>query len=107
MSARLYQLLLWSVIGATALSGAVAAGRLHSARAPSPAPEAAPDADPPPVQAVKVEAPAPAEADDNPAVEPGKVRWHASFADAQAAARRSGKPVLLFQMMGRLDRQFC
>lgn len=43
----------------------------------------------------------------NPAVAPGKVRWHPSFAAAQAAAVRSGKPVLLFQMMGRLDQRFC
>jgi hypothetical protein len=45
--------------------------------------------------------------EDNPVVSPGKVRWHASFADARAAARKSGKPVLLFHMMGQLDRQFC
>ncbi len=43
----------------------------------------------------------------NPKVAPGKVRWHADFAAARAAARDSGKPVLLFQMMGKLDEQFC
>jgi hypothetical protein len=43
----------------------------------------------------------------NPKVPPGKVRWHASFEDACRAARASGKPVLLFQMMGRLDEKFC
>lgn len=43
----------------------------------------------------------------NPKVEPGKVRWHKTFADACAAARKSGKPVLLFQMMGKLDERFC
>jgi hypothetical protein len=43
----------------------------------------------------------------NPKVEPGKVKWHADFAAACEAARKSGKPVLLFQMMGRLDQQFC
>jgi hypothetical protein len=43
----------------------------------------------------------------NPKVAPGKVRWHAHFAAARAAARASGKPVLLFQMMGKLDEQFC
>jgi hypothetical protein len=43
----------------------------------------------------------------NPKVEPGKVRWHADFAAACGAAGRSGKPVLLFQMMGRLDEKFC
>jgi hypothetical protein len=64
-----------------------------------------------PTKAVVAEtAPAPrpvAPADpDNPPVEPGKVKWHKSFADARVAAERSGKPVLLFQMMGRLDQQF-
>jgi hypothetical protein len=44
---------------------------------------------------------------DNPKVQPGKVRWHANFADACAAAQKSGKPVLLFQMMGKLDDRFC
>ena len=43
----------------------------------------------------------------NPKVEPGKVRWHADFAAACQAATRSGKPVLLFHMMGQLDKQFC
>jgi hypothetical protein len=43
----------------------------------------------------------------NPKVEPGKVKWHADFATARAASAKSGKPVLLFQMMGKLDDQFC
>jgi hypothetical protein len=43
----------------------------------------------------------------NPKVEPGKVRWHKTFADACAAAKKSNKPVLLFQMMGNLDERFC
>jgi hypothetical protein len=43
----------------------------------------------------------------NPKVEPGKVRWHADFAAACRAAAKSGKPVLLFHMMGRLDEKFC
>lgn len=43
----------------------------------------------------------------NPKVEPGKVRWHKNFANACAAAKKSGKPVLLFQMMGKLDERFC
>jgi hypothetical protein len=63
-----------------------------------------------PTEAVAL-APAPrvaaAVAEDNPRAEPGLVKWHASFADAQTAARKSGKPVLLFHMMGQLDRQFC
>lgn len=44
---------------------------------------------------------------NNPTVEPGKVKWHKSLADAQVAAEKSGKPVLLFHMMGQLDKQFC
>jgi hypothetical protein len=43
----------------------------------------------------------------NPTVEPGKVKWHKTLADAQAASEKSGKPVLLFHMMGQLDKQFC
>jgi hypothetical protein len=43
----------------------------------------------------------------NPKVEPGKVKWHTDFATARAASAKSGKPVLLFQMMGKLDDQFC
>ena len=43
----------------------------------------------------------------NPKVQPGLVKWHPSFAAACAAAKQSKKPVLLFQMMGKLDEQFC
>ena len=43
----------------------------------------------------------------NPRVEPGKVRWHPDFAAACRASAASGRPVLLFQMMGRLDDRFC
>ena len=43
----------------------------------------------------------------NPKVEPGKVNWHTSLDAACAAAKKSGKPVLLFQMMGKLDDLFC
>lgn len=43
----------------------------------------------------------------NPKVQPGKVRWHKTLADACAAAKKSDKPVLLFQMMGNLDERFC
>jgi hypothetical protein len=43
----------------------------------------------------------------NPKVQPGKVRWHKDFDTACAVAQRSGKPVLLFQMMGKLDERFC
>jgi hypothetical protein len=43
----------------------------------------------------------------NPKVEPGKVRWHKTVDEARAAAAKTGKPVLLFQMMGKLDDEFC
>ncbi len=43
----------------------------------------------------------------NPKVKPGDVKWHPSFADACKAAEKSNKPVLLFQMMGKLDDQYC
>jgi hypothetical protein len=46
-------------------------------------------------------------ATDNPTVEAGPVKWHPTLDDAQAAAKKSGKPVLLFQMMGHLDKKFC
>ena len=46
-------------------------------------------------------------ADANPVVRAGRIRWHGDFDAACAAAQRSGKPVLLFQMMGRLDQKFC
>jgi hypothetical protein len=48
-----------------------------------------------------------ASADDDAKVAPGLVRWHASADEARAAARTSGKPVLVFQMLGRLDDEFC
>jgi hypothetical protein len=44
---------------------------------------------------------------ENPTVEPGLVKWHTDFAAACKAAEKSGKPVLLFQMLGRMDRHFC
>lgn len=52
---------------------------------------------------------APEKSDDpnNPTVQAGEVKWHASFAAACGAAKKSGKPVLLFHMMGQLDKQFC
>jgi len=49
----------------------------------------------------------PADGFANPKVQPGKVRWHPTLEAASAAAARSKKPVLLFQMMGKLDDQFC
>jgi hypothetical protein len=43
----------------------------------------------------------------NSAVKPGLVGWHSSFAEACKASRRTHKPVLLFQLLGKLDHQFC
>jgi hypothetical protein len=43
---------------------------------------------------------------ENPKVEPGKVRWRDDFQAACAASAGSGKPVLLFQLMGQLDHRF-
>jgi len=40
-------------------------------------------------------------------VAPGLVRWHDDFDAARAAAATSGRPVLLFQLLGRLDDEFC
>ena len=41
------------------------------------------------------------------ATTPGLVRWHEDFDAAVRAARRSAKPVLLFQLLGELDQTFC
>jgi hypothetical protein len=38
---------------------------------------------------------------------PAGIRWHPSFDAALAAAGRSGRPVLLFQLLGGLDDEFC
>ncbi len=48
----------------------------------------------------------PSAADDNPRVEPGKVNWHKDVAAAMAAAKTSGKPVLVFHLLGQLDQRF-
>ena len=45
--------------------------------------------------------------DTGPEVAPGAVHWHADLARAQEAARASGRPVLLFQLLGKLDDAFC
>lgn len=39
----------------------------------------------------------------SPRVQPGQVRWHDNFEAACTASKQSGKPVLLFQLLGRLD----
>jgi hypothetical protein len=38
---------------------------------------------------------------------PGLVRWHAGLVDALAAAKVSRRPVLVFQLLGNLDQEFC
>ena len=43
----------------------------------------------------------------NPKVKPGLVDWHASVNDALLAARTTGKPVLLLNLLGNLDEGFC
>jgi hypothetical protein len=43
----------------------------------------------------------------NKQVPPGLVAWRKDFATACSLSERSGKPVLLFQMMGKLDDEFC
>ena len=43
----------------------------------------------------------------NRRVQPGLVSWHRDFAAACAARRGSGKPVMHFFMMGRLDQELC
>jgi len=37
----------------------------------------------------------------------GLVEWNADFAKACRSSKISGKPVLVFQMMGQLDHEFC
>lgn len=40
-------------------------------------------------------------------VAPGLVHWHATLEDAKARARLTGKPVLLFLLLGNLDEAHC
>ena len=44
--------------------------------------------------------------DQNPKVTPGQIRWHKDFATACDKSRESGKPVLYFQLLGKLDDRF-
>ncbi len=39
--------------------------------------------------------------------EASAVRWHGSLDEAIRAARESGRPILHFQLLGRLDDEFC
>lgn len=43
---------------------------------------------------------------ENLKVRPGDVKWHSDFDSACKAAEKSGRPVMLFQMMGKLDERF-
>lgn len=40
-------------------------------------------------------------------VKPGLVTWHKDLETAKNASTNSGKPVLVFHMMGQLDDRFC
>lgn len=40
-------------------------------------------------------------------VKPGLVTWHKDLETAKDASTKSGKPVLVFHMMGQLDDRFC
>ncbi len=55
---------------------------------------------------VRTDARSPARA-VNSKVKPGDVAWHPSFGAAREASKQSGKPILLFQLLGKLDDQFC
>jgi hypothetical protein len=59
------------------------------------------------VPAAPDEAAPPAAAEVDPRVAPGLVRWHADLDAACAAAGASGRPVLLFALLGDLDRERC
>ncbi len=48
-----------------------------------------------------------ATAADNPAVAPGLVAWRQDAGHARVAAEKSGRPVLLVQILGDLDLEFC
>ena len=50
---------------------------------------------------------APLSPSENPAVDPGRVAWHPNLETAREASVESGRPVLLFQLLGRLDQEFC
>ena len=43
----------------------------------------------------------------NPQVLPGKVNWYESLDAAYGASALSGKPVLLFQLLGNLNDEYC
>jgi hypothetical protein len=87
----------------------LAAALTAAAKAPGGRGKGAIELGPKEVLATTTPAPIPPAKDGfvNPKVEPGKVRWHTDFDAACKAAAKTGRPVLLFQMMGKLDDQFC
>jgi len=87
-------------MGLTAFATALALDTARSA-------PAAPPASPAPVALAGAAGEARETWEENPRVLPGLVVWHPSAAGARAAAQKSGRPVLVFHMMGQLDRQFC
>ena len=42
-----------------------------------------------------------------PKIQAGAVRWHGTFEKACQAAKKSHKPVFLFQLVGFLDEELC
>ncbi len=96
MTSTLLRSLVWLTASLSVLATAIAANTYLNTAASAGAKPAAPES----------RAGTATTTEENPAVRPGLVKWHASFADAQAAAQKSGKPVLLFHMMGQLDKQF-
>jgi hypothetical protein len=104
MFSTLFRLRGWLTTGFLVVSAAVTAYALRPTSVPTPPPLSNPPAMTPPLTVLQSTPPAD---EINPAVPPGMVRWHPSFAHAQTAAQSSGKPVLLFHMLGQLDRQFC
>jgi hypothetical protein len=111
MNAARFRLLMAGVIGLSLLT-ACSTGCAQSPETAKPQPAPVAGSSGPYVSKGVIEQPterllATATGFVNPKVEPGKVKWHADFATARAASAKSGKPVLLFQMMGKLDDQFC
>jgi hypothetical protein len=112
MNRTLIRLLAGGCVGLVLAAG-VAVSQAPNAQPPRPAADRGKRAIEDPAErlvaaaAAAATAPAAGDAFVNPRVEPGKVHWHPDFATACQAAAQSGKPVLLFQMMGRLDQKFC
>ena len=59
-----------------------------------------------PMQDVEADGRGASAGDDNPRVVPGKVNWHDDVGTAIAAAKSSGKPILVFHLLGNLDQRF-